>query len=45
MGCSWKFDMMGISRVGGGDLVLFFLNLMFIVHLDNSEEYKEGCDA
>jgi len=34
--------MMAISHVGGGGLVLFFLNLMFIVYLDNSEEYKEG---
>ena len=42
MGSSWKFDMMAISHVGGGGLVLFLLNLMFIVYLDNSEEYKEG---
>ena len=42
MGSSWKFDMMAISHVGGGGVVLFFLNLMFIVYLDNSEEYKEG---
>lgn len=42
MGSSWKFDIMGISPVGGGGLVLFFLNLMLIVHLGTSEEYKEG---
>ena len=42
MGSSWKFDIMGISPVGDGGLVLFFLNLMLIVHLGNSEEYKEG---